>query len=90
MSYRQHLWSAAVAAALGLSMQPVAWAQDAVAQAVEPGRCGKFVAWIDLLLSPQPPKVSNRVDTPAIRLDVTGRFDHRNSDKMFSEFEFAI
>lgn len=50
----RHIVSAAVAAALSLSMQPSAWAQDTVTQTVEPGRCSKemadVVAAIDVMM----------------------------------------
>lgn len=62
MSYRQQVWSAAVAAALGLSMQPAAWAQDKVIQTVEPGRCSRevesVVATIDAMMFRERPNIN--------------------------------
>ncbi|CAN7617674.1 hypothetical protein LJR235_004578 [Pararhizobium sp. LjRoot235] len=88
MSYRQQVWSAAVAAALGLTLQPIAWAQDTVTQTVEPGRCRDFVAWIDLLMSPQPPKVKYRVEflrqhVPTGKCDVEAVREAARSSKYF-------
>ncbi len=105
MRYGQPILRAAVAAVFGLNMQPAAWAQDAVVQAVEPGRCGDFVRWIDLLLSPQPPKVSDRGDflrekVPTGRCDVDAvrkaarsskyfRFSIKDKDELSESFRFA-
>ncbi len=61
MNYRQQVWSAAVAAALGLSMQRAAWAQDKVFQTVEPGRCSgeveNVVATIDAMMFRERPNI---------------------------------
>lgn len=71
----------------GLSVQPAAWAQ-AVTQTVEPGRCGDFVAWIDLLMSPQPPKVKYRAEflrqhVPTGKCDVEAVREAARSSKYF-------